>query len=201
VLGSHSGRGGYRLRINGWAIWLHNYVLVLGTHPQSDAIRPSEPCLDDILTSPTRTVTIQSRELLEKVPSLAKGVRQIERGIRQAGEQAWERATGCIPATIYASYVPICEFTLKLSSPALSLGLISPVRDGPIDCVDIRTRGRSLIATESLERQLCFCKAKLVGRYQSEGVIRGGEVSISDIRRLQLKIGKSLKYKVYMRRP
>ena len=201
VFGGCSGGGGRRLRRNGWAIWLHKDILVLGTHPQSDAIRPAEPCLNDVLTSPTRAVAIQRRELLEEVTGLAKGVRQIEGGVRQAGKQVWKRATRCIPAAIYASHVPICEFTLKLGGPTLSLGLISSVRDGSIDCVDIRTMRRSAIATESLEGQLFFCQAELVGRYQSEGVIRGGQVSISDIRGLQAKIGKSLKYKVYMRGP
>jgi hypothetical protein len=102
---------------------------------------------------------------------LAERLREVERGVRQAGKQAWKRATGCIPATIYASYVAIREFTLQLGGPALSLGLSSSVRDGSVDCVDIRTTRRCATTAESLEGYLVFCQAELVGWYQSEGVV------------------------------
>jgi hypothetical protein len=142
---------------NGWAIRLHKDILELRPHPQSDAVRPAEPCLNDVLTSPARAVAIQRRELLEEVTVLANGLRQIERGVRQAGEQAWKRATRRIPAAIYASHVPICELTLQLGGPTLSLDLVSSIRNGSVDCIDIRATGRSATTTKSLEGYLVLC--------------------------------------------
>jgi len=105
---------------------------------------------------------------------LAGRMREIERGVRQAGKEAWKRAAGRIPAAIHAGYVPVCELALQLGYPALSLRLISSVRDGSFDCVDIQPTRRSAIATQSLERYLVFCQAELVGWYQGEGVVRCG---------------------------
>jgi|SRR5258706_9979469 len=73
--------GAYNLLRNWWAIWLHKDILELSPHPQSDTIRPAEPCLNHVLTSPARAVAIQRRELLEEVTSLANGLRQVERGV------------------------------------------------------------------------------------------------------------------------
>ena len=73
--------GGYNLLRDWRAIWLHKDILEISPHPQSDTIRPAEPRLNHVLTSPARAIAIQRRELLEEITSLANGLRQVECGV------------------------------------------------------------------------------------------------------------------------
>ena len=129
--------GAHLIPRSGWAIWLHKDILELGTHPQSDAICPAEPCLGDVLTARATRGDVHRGEFLEEVAVLTDRVRNIERGVWKARKQAWKRATCCIPIAIDAGDVPIGEFALQLGGPALSLDPNSSVHNGSVDCVDV----------------------------------------------------------------
>jgi hypothetical protein len=132
------------------------------------------------------------------VAGLVGGVREVERRVRQAGEQARKRAAGRVPAAEYASDVPVREFALQLGRPALALDLVSTVRDRSIKRVDVRPTRRSATAAERLKGHFIFCQTELVGWHQREGVVRQGQVTTGHFRR---EIGKTLQRKVYMLRP
>jgi len=179
----------------------NEHVLELTRDPQQHPIRPPKPGLHGIFPATAGTIHIERRKLFEQVPIIARRARHVQRGIREAGEQAGDRPAGRVPAAEHARHVPIRDLPLERARPAFVLpSRVPAVNGGPVQGVYVAPDWYGIIGCGHLRRELILREAEVI-RWEEVPrvvVLRSGYRGIRDIGGY---IGQCLESKEDMRWP